>query len=72
MDAEIAEADPLHLPVGGVEFDPVLVAPESVARMQHGSMPVRQPGQLVETTAGDSAEAPEMRKHVFAQLVRQV
>ena len=72
MDAEIAETDPLHLPVGGMELDPVLVATEGVARMQHGPVPVRQPGQLVEAPAGDFAEAAEMRKHVFAQVVRQV
>lgn len=55
-----------------MELDPFLVASESVARMQNRAVAIRQPGQLVEPSAGDFAKAPEMREHVFAQIVRQI
>ena len=38
MKAEFAEGDLLHLAIGGMVLDPVLVATEAIARMQHRRM----------------------------------
>ena len=47
--------------------DPVLVAAEAVARLQHRRMLVGDLGQLVEPVAGERAQPLEMRRHVRAQ-----
>ena len=58
---EIAERDVLHLAVGRVVVDPVLVAAETVARVQHRRMLVGDPGEFVEPAAGQRAETIEVR-----------
>ena len=61
VELEVAEGDPLHLAIGRMILDPVLVAAEPVARMQHRRMPVGDAGELVEPAAGKQPEALEMR-----------
>ena len=55
--------------------DPVLVAAETVARVQHRRMLVGDPRQFIEPAAGQRAEAIEMRlepaKIVRRQIERQ-
>ena len=75
MELEIAEGDLFHLAIGGMIVDPVLVAAEAVARMQHRRMLVGDAGQLVEPAAGELAEPIEMRfqlaKIICCQIKRQ-
>ena len=61
------ERDLLHLAIGRVVVDPVLVAAEAVARMQHRRMLVGDLRQLVEPAAGERAQPIEMRRHVREQ-----
>ena len=61
MELEIAERDCFHLAIGGMVIDPVLVAAEAVARIQHRRMLVGDPRELVEPTAGNPAQAIEVR-----------
>jgi hypothetical protein len=72
VELEIAEGDSLHLAVTGVVFDPVLVPPEAVARMQHRAVRVGDARQLVEPAAGEHAEPLEMRLQVSTRLGRQI
>ena len=69
MELEIAERDVLHLAVGGVIVDPVLVAAETVARVEYRRMLVGHAGQLVEPAAGELAEPVEMRLQLL-EIVR--
>ena len=69
---EIAEGDLLHLAIGGVIVDPVLVAAETVARVQHRRMLVGDPRQLVEPAAGQCAEPVEMRLEPREIVRRQI
>ena len=67
VHAEFLEGDLLHLAIGGVVVDPVLVAAEAVARLQHRRMLVGHHRQLVEPAAGQRAQPLEMRRHLLAQ-----
>jgi hypothetical protein len=67
VQAQFAERDPLHLAVGRMIFDPILVAAKPVARMEHRGMLVGGVGKLVETAARKSAETIEMGLEVCAQ-----
>ena len=49
-------------------FDPLLVAAETIARMQHWRMLVGGFGQLVEFSACELAEAIVVRLHMRAHL----
>ena len=60
VELEVAERDLLHLAVGGMVVDPVLVAAETVAGLQHRRMLVGGSRELVEPAAGKRAEAVEM------------
>ena len=68
----VAEGDRLHLAVRGVVFDPVLVAPEPVARVQDRPVGVGHARQLVQPAAGEHAEALEMRLQMRARVGGQV
>ncbi len=72
VHAEFLEGDLLHLAVGGVVVDPVLVAAETVARLQHRRVLVGHHGKLVEAVAGERAQPLEMRSHRRAQAGLQV
>ena len=63
VHAEILEGDRLHLAVGRVVVDPVLVAAEAVARLQHRRMLVGHHGEIVEAVAGERPQPLEMRRH---------
>ena len=75
VELEISECDALHLAVGGMVVDPVLVAAEAVARMQHRRMLVGDPREFVQPSAGERAEPVEMRlrdaRNRRAQIERQ-
>ena len=64
VHAELLEGDLLHLAIGRVVVDPVLVAAEAVARLQHRRMLVGDLRQLVEPVAGQRAQPIEMRRHL--------
>ena len=79
MKLKVVEGDALHLTIGGVIVDPILVAAEAIARMKHRRMLVGDPRQLVEPAAGKRAEAVEMgfklaevpwRQIVFQQVAQ--
>ena len=67
VHAEFLVGDLLHLAIGGVVVDPVLVTAEAVARLQHRDVAVSDHRQLVEAAAGQRAQAFEMRCHLLAQ-----
>jgi hypothetical protein len=46
-----------------MELDPILVAPETIARMEHRRMLVGNFRKLIEPAAREIAEAVEMRLH---------
>ena len=72
VELEVAERDLLHLAIGGMVLDPVLVAPRTVARVQHRPVLVGDAGKLVEVPAGKDAEALELRLQVRVHVCRQV
>ena len=72
VHAEVLEGDLLHLAIGGMVVDPVLVAAEAVARMQHRRVLVGHHGEIVEAVAGERAQPLEMRRHRRAQAGLQV
>jgi hypothetical protein len=53
-------------------FDPLHVAPEAVALMQHRHMAVGQPCAFVEMSAGERTQTVEMRLDVPEQLIGQM
>src|ERR1700736_4962959 len=61
VEFELAEGDRLHLAIGGVVLDEVLVASGAVARVQHRGMLVGDGGKLVEAAARERTEPVEMR-----------
>ena len=67
VQAEFLVGDLLHLAIGGVVVDPVLVAAEPVARLQHRRMLVGDHREFVEAAAGQLAQPLEMRRHLRAQ-----
>ena len=72
MNAEFAERGALQLAIGRVIFDPLRVAAETVALVQHRGVAVGQPRAFVEMTAGERAEPVEMRLDVAEQRIRQM
>ena len=61
VELEIAERDLLHLAIGRMVVDPVLVAAEAVPAFEHRRMLVGDARQLIQPAAGQLAEAMEMR-----------
>ncbi|MGX1050897.1 hypothetical protein AB7M74_001832 [Bradyrhizobium japonicum] len=72
VDAELAESGVLQFAIGRVIFDPLHVAAELVALVQHRRVPVGEPRALVEMATGEFAETIEMRLDVAEQRVRQM
>jgi hypothetical protein len=64
VDAELAEGGLLQLAIGGVVFDPLHVATELVALVQHRCVPVGEPRAFIEHAAGEFAQPIEMRLDV--------
>ena len=64
MDAELAKGGALEFSVGRVIFDPLRIAAEAVALMQHRHVAIGEPGAFVEMTARQRAEPVEMRLDV--------
>ena len=58
---KVAEGNALHFAIGGVIVDPVLVAAEPVACVQHRRVLVGGSGELVQPATGELAEAIEVR-----------
>ena len=58
---EIAECDGFHFAIGRMVLDPVLVAAQSIPCVQDRRVLVGDPGQLVQSAAGQCAKAMEMR-----------
>ena len=69
MNAELAEGGALEFAIGRVIFDPLHIAAEAVALMQHRHMPVGQPRAFVEMTAREAAQTIEMRLDMAKQSV---
>ena len=53
-------------------FDPLRVAAETVALVQHRHMAVGEPRAFIEMTAGERAQTVEMRLDMAEQRVRQM
>ena len=67
VNAELAERGALQLAIGRMILDPLRVAAETVALVQHRGVAVGQPRAFVEMTAGERAEPVEMRLDVAEQ-----
>ena len=61
VELEVAERDPLHLAIGRVILDPVLVAPLAIAGVEHRRVLVGDGGKLVEPPARKRAQPIKMR-----------
>ena len=61
MQAELVEADLLHLVIGRMMLDPLHVAAEAVAVVEDRRMLVGLVGPAIEVAAGQSAEPVEVR-----------
>ena len=72
VNAEFTECGALQLAIGRMVFDPLHVAAEAVALMQHRHMPVGQPRAFVEMPAGQRAQPVEMRLDMTEQRIRQM
>jgi hypothetical protein len=53
-------------------FDPLRVATEAIALMQHRHVPVGQPRAFVKMTAGERAQPVEMRFDMAKQRIGQM
>ncbi len=62
----------LQFAIGRVIFDPLRVAAEFVALVQHRRMAVGEPRAFVEMATGEPAEPVEMRLDVVEQRIRQM
>ena len=69
MNAEFAERHALQLAIGRMVLDPLHVAAEAVALVQHRNVPVGQPRAFVEMTAGEPTQAVEMRLDMAEQRI---
>ena len=67
VHAEFLERDLLHFAVGRVILDPVLVAAEAVARVQHRRMFVGGEGEIIEPVARQLAQPLEVRFHLLGE-----
>ncbi len=72
MNAKLAERSLLQFAIGRVIFDGLGIAAKSVALMQHRRVTVGEARALVEMTAGQPAEAIEMRLDMAKQGFRQM
>ena len=72
MNAEFAERSVLQFAIGRMILDPLRVAAEAVALMQHRHMPVGQPRAFVEMAAGERAQPVEMRLDMTKQRIGQM
>ena len=72
MNAELAERSALQLAIGRMILDPLRVAAEAVALMQHRHMTVGEPRAFVEMTAGERAQPVEMRLDMAKQRIGQM
>ena len=61
VQAELVEADPFHLVIGRMMLDPLLVAAEAVAVVQHRRMLVGLVGPAIQIAAGECAQPVEVR-----------
>ena len=72
MNAELAEGGALELAIGRMVFDPLHVAAELVALVQHRPMTVGKPRAFIEMTAGKLAQPVEMRLDMLEQSIGQI
>ena len=72
MNAELAERGALQFAIGRMIFDPLRVAAEPVALVQHRHVAVGEPGAFVEMAAGELAQPVEMRLDMAEQRVGQM
>jgi hypothetical protein len=72
VDAELAERDALQFPISWMIFDPLHVAPEPVALVEHRTMAVGQSRAFVEMAAGKFAQPIEMRLEMADQPFREI
>jgi hypothetical protein len=72
VNSEFAEGGALKLAIGRMIFDPLRIAPEAVALVQHRHVAIGEPRALVEMAAGERTEPIEMRLEVAEQRVRQM
>lgn len=72
VNAELAERGVLQLAIGRVVFDPLHVAAELIALVQHRRVPVGEPRAFVEPAAGQFTQPIEMRFDVTEQRLRQM
>ena len=69
---EVAEGNALHLTIGGMIDDAVLVAAEAIACLQHRRMLIGDARQLVEPTAGELTQPREVRLEMRMRIGREI
>ena len=72
VDAELAVGDALELSIRGVVLDPLLVAPEAVAGVQNGHVPVGEARAAIQLVAREGAQAVEMGLDVTPERRGQI
>ncbi len=71
-EAILPEGEPLHLGIGGMLLDALLVRAGAGAVVQHGRVAVRDARQLVEPPARERAEAVEMGVEMRQEIGWQI
>jgi hypothetical protein len=72
VQPELTKGDVLHLAIGGVVLDPLLVVAVAAAWMQNRGVLVRHLGELVETASHEITQATEMGLQVTAQVGTEI
>jgi hypothetical protein len=72
MNAELTERGAFELTIRRVVLDPLRVAAETIALMQHRDVTVSQPRRVVQRPAGQRPEPIKMRRDVLEEFCRQM
>jgi len=72
VQAELGKTDPLHFAIGRVIFDPVGVAPETIAMVQERRVLIRLQRQLIKPPAGQLAQPLDMRGEMLERRLVEV
>ena len=72
VNAEFTERGALEFAIRRMIFDPLRVAPETVALVQHRHVAVGEPRAFIEMAAGERAKPVEMRLDMAEQWLLQM
>lgn len=72
VELEVTERNLLHLTVGGVVFDPVLVLAKAIARIESRRVLVGDACQFIETATGEDAKSTKVRMQLLVNFGREI